>query len=224
MSHDLRTPLASIKASATSLLQSDVAWDAEQRREFAETIDAEADRLNRLVGNLLDMSRLQAGAVQRRQPARLPRGRRRRRARLASTTTRTAWTSTCPRRCRRGHVDPTLLERALANVVANALAWSPRTAPVRIEAAEVARPRPPARHRPRPRRRPADRERVFQPFQRLGDRDSEGGVGLGLAVARGFVEAIGGTIELDDTPGGGLTVLIDLPVAPVPEESSAGSP
>jgi two-component system sensor histidine kinase KdpD len=59
----------------------------------------------------------------------------------------------------------------------------------------------------------ADRERVFQPFQRLGDHDSQAGAGLGLAVARGFVEAVGGTISLDDTPGGGLTVLLDLPVA-----------
>jgi two-component system sensor histidine kinase KdpD len=59
----------------------------------------------------------------------------------------------------------------------------------------------------------ADRDRVFQPFQRRGDRSTQAGVGLGLAVARGFVEALGGRIELDDTPGGGLTVLIDLPIA-----------
>jgi two-component system sensor histidine kinase KdpD len=63
---------------------------------------------------------------------------------------------------------------------------------------------------------PRDRDKVFQPFQRLGDRSTQAGVGLGLAVARGFIEAVGGTIELDDTPGGGLTVGIDL-VAATPE-------
>ena len=91
--------------------------------------------------------------------------------------------------------------------------WSPRTRPVRVEAAVVG-------HRVHLRvidRGPGvdrvDRERIFQPFQRRGDHDSQGGVGLGLAVARGFVEAVDGSIVLDDTPGGGLTVLIDLPVA-----------
>jgi two-component system sensor histidine kinase KdpD len=60
---------------------------------------------------------------------------------------------------------------------------------------------------------PADRERVFQPFQRLGDRSNQAGVGLGLAVARGFLHAMGGEISLEDTPGGGLTVVFDLPSA-----------
>jgi two-component system, OmpR family, sensor histidine kinase KdpD len=60
---------------------------------------------------------------------------------------------------------------------------------------------------------PLDRERVFQPFQHSGDHHAGGGVGLGLAVARGFVNAMGGTIEIDDTPGGGTTVVINLPVA-----------
>ena len=120
-------------------------------------------------------------------------------------------------------VDPALLERALANIVANALAWSPPPAHVRIEAAEVA-----GRIHLRvidrgPGVDPADRERVFQPFQRLGDQSTLAGVGLGLAVARGFVEAIGGRIELDDTPGGGLTVLIDLPIAD-DDAGAAGSP
>ncbi len=137
VSHDLRTPLASIKASASSLLQSDVAWTADERREFAATIDAEADRLNRLVANLLDMSRLQAGAV--------------------TVVSRPVYLedivaaalSSVDHDPRRVDVavpetvppvlaDATLLERAVANIVANALAWSPATAKVRIEAAPIA--------------------------------------------------------------------------------------
>ena len=121
--------------------------------------------------------------------------------------------------------DPTLLERALANVIANSLAWSPRDGSGAGRGGRSSSDRVHLRVIDRgPGVDRADRERVFQPFQRLGDRSSQAGVGLGLAVARGFVEAVGGTILLDDTPGGGLTVLIDLPVAPVPEESSAGSP
>jgi two-component system sensor histidine kinase KdpD len=215
VSHDLRTPLASIKASATSLLQSDVSWDAEQRREFAQTIDDEADRLNRLVGNLLDMSRLNAGAL--------------------SMTLRPVFLEdvvagalasidhdprrvlvSVPETLPAVHADPALLERALANIVANALAWSPPGAAVSVEGAEVAG-RVHLRIIDRgPGVLPRDRDKVFQPFQRLGDRSTQAGVGLGLAVARGFIEAVGGTIELDDTPGGGLTVGIDL-VAATPE-------
>jgi two-component system sensor histidine kinase KdpD len=131
------------------------------------------------------------------------------------------------------YADPALLERALANVIANALAWSPPGAPVAVEAAEVA-----GRIHLRiidrgPGVLPRDRDKVFQPFQRLGDRSTQAGVGLGLAVARGFIEAVGGSIDLDDTPGGGLTVLVDLaevpaggpvePVAPPPSVTSVAT-
>jgi two-component system sensor histidine kinase KdpD len=223
VSHDLRTPLASIKASATSLLQSDVAWDTGQRREFAEAIDVEADRLNELVGNLLDMSRLNAGALNvSARPVYL------------EDVVASALGSldhdpghvivSVPETLPPVLVDPALLERALANIVANALAWSPSPAHVRVEAAEVT-----GRIHLRiidrgPGVDVADRERVFQPFQRLGDHSALAGVGLGLAVARGFVEAIGGRVELDDTPGGGLTVLIDLPVAEAPATTAVAEP
>ena len=121
-------------------------------------------------------------------------------------------------------VDPALLERALANVIANALAWSPPLEHVRIEGAEVAG-RVHLRVIDRgPGVDPADRQRVFQPFQRLGDHSTQAGVGLGLAVARGFIEAIGGRIELDDTPGGGLTVLIDLAIADDAIGAAGGPP
>jgi two-component system sensor histidine kinase KdpD len=213
VSHDLRSPIASIKASATSLLGDDVTWPAEEVRAFAAAIDAEADRLNRLVGNLLDMSRLATGALQvLERPVGLeevvP-------AALTSLGDRLgvgAIVIEVPETLPRVVVDPALLERAVANVVANALTWSPE-APVRVEAGAVAG-RVDLRIADRGPGIPAvDRERVFQPFQRLGDRGGSDGVGLGLAVAKGFVEAMGGELTLEDTPGGGATMVLSLRTA-----------
>jgi two-component system sensor histidine kinase KdpD len=209
VSHDLRTPLSSIKAAATSLLESDVEWSADDRREFLRTIDDETDRLNRLVGNLLDMSRLEAGAVQAQiQPIALeeivPLA-------LAGLAAHERLIVAVPETLPQVLADPALLERAVANLAANALRYSPPDQPVRIEAAAIG-----ARIDLRvvdvglgvP---PGERHHVFEPFQRLGDNGTDNGVGLGLAVARGFVRAMGGELELDDTPGGGLTAVISLP-------------
>jgi two-component system sensor histidine kinase KdpD len=110
-------------------------------------------------------------------------------------------------------VDPALLERAVANVVANAVAFSPDGRPVKIEAAAVAG-RVDLRVVDRGRGiAVADRERVLQPFQRLGDNPNGAGVGLGLAVANGFVTAMGGELVIEDTPGGGATLVLSLPQA-----------
>jgi two-component system sensor histidine kinase KdpD len=107
--------------------------------------------------------------------------------------------------------DPTLLERSVANLAANALRYSPADSPVRIEAGAF-RDRVDLRVIDSGAGVPLElRDRVFEPFQRLGDHDTDSGVGLGLAVARGFVVAMGGQLELDDTPGGGLTAVISLP-------------
>ncbi len=211
VSHDLRTPLAGIKASVTSLLDDEIDWPAGDREAFLATIDAETDRLDGLVGNLLDMSRLQTGALQvSASPIGLdeivP-------AALRSIGTRAATIDvdvgeTLPRVV----ADPGLLERAIANVVANALVHGDG-APVRIVAGAVdggidlrvvdRGPGVPT----------GERERIFVPFQRLGDSPQGGSVGLGLAVARGFVEAMGGSVEVEDTPGGGLTVVLRLQAA-----------
>ncbi|HEV3226939.1 MAG TPA: ATP-binding protein, partial [Acidimicrobiales bacterium] len=112
----------------------------------------------------------------------------------------------------RVHVDPTLLERAVANLVDNALSFAPPGDRVRVEAGAVrdevhlrvvdTGPGIPA----------AERDRVFRPFQRLGDRPNGAGVGLGLAVAKGFVNAVGGELDIEDTPGGGCTMVVTLPV------------
>jgi two-component system sensor histidine kinase KdpD len=209
VSHDLRTPLATIKASATSLLQPDVTWDAANRQEFIRAIDTQADRLNRVVGNLLDMSRLQAGVIHAaNRPVYLEDVVAQALASLADTDDiEVAVPETIPA----VEADPALLERVVANVVANAVAWSPADAAVRVEAGEV-NGRVHLRVIDRgPGIAPEDRSRVFEPFQRLGDRSALAGVGLGLAVSRGFVQAVGGDLRLDDTPGGGLTVVIDLP-------------
>ncbi len=211
VSHDLRTPLATIKASATSLLQPDVAWTGDERREFIRAIDTEADRLNRVVGNLLDMSRLQAGVIHAaNRPVYLEDVVAQA---LASLTDTDDIDVAVPETIPPVDADPALLERVLVNVVANAVAWSPVDQPVRVEAGEV-NGRVHLRVIDRgPGIAPENRAKVFEPFQRLGDRSSLAGVGLGLAVARGFVQAVGGDLRLDDTPGGGLTVVIDLPEA-----------
>ncbi len=211
VSHDLRTPLASIKASVTSLLQRDVAWTAEATREFLETIDEETDRLNSLVGNLLDMSRLQTGAMQLVMrdvglEEVVPRA-------LDGLPDRPVQVVLdLPETLPRVNADAPLLERAVANIVDNARAWSPEGQCVRVEAGAVAG-RVDLRvidHGPGI---PVDqRALIFQPFQRLGDNPSNGtGVGLGLAVARGFIDAMGGEIVVEDTPGGGVTMVVSLP-------------
>jgi two-component system, OmpR family, sensor histidine kinase KdpD len=209
VSHDLRTPLASIKAAATSLLQQDVDWTPQATHELLATIDEETDRLNTLVGNLLDMSRLQSGALQLAMrdvgleevvPAAIKGlGER-------AQTVDVSVEETMPR----VHADAALLERAVANIVGNALSWSPPDHPVRIDACAVGG-RVDLRVVDRGPGIPTDqRDRMFQPFQRLGDQSNDGGAGLGLAVARGFVDAMGGEITVEDTPGGGLTVVVSL--------------
>jgi two-component system, OmpR family, sensor histidine kinase KdpD len=182
------------------------------------TIAEETDRLVTLITNLLDMSRLQVGALQSAlQPV------------TVEEAVLAAMASLGPRAANLDlhldetvppvRADPALLERALANVIDNAVRWSPPDQPVRIEAG-VFDDRIDLRVVDRGPGIPVDmREQVFAPFQRLGDSAAGTGVGLGLAVARGFVQAMRGTVEIEDTPGGGATVVVSLPVA-VTRESS----
>jgi two-component system sensor histidine kinase KdpD len=211
VSHDLRTPLASIKASASSLLSDEVDWSPDAIHGFARTIEGEADRLNAVVSNLLDMSRLQTGALHLKLRAvgleEVVSGA------LASLSRDTAsLTVDVPDSLPAVEADPALLERSVANVVDNALSWSPMGRPVRVEAGEVGDRVDLRVIDQGPGIPMADRDRVFQPFQRLGDggRVAPNGVGLGLAVARGFVEAMGGEILVEDTPGGGTTMVLSL--------------
>ena len=207
VSHDLRTPLASIKASVSSLRDDDVAWSPEETGLFLGTIEEETDRLTGLVANLLDMSRLQAGALKLvrdvvgfdevvpKALASLPDGGRGLFVEVPETLPRI-------------DVDPGLLERAIANIVGNASGVAPPDRPVRIHGS-AAGGRVELRVIDRgPGVGPQDRERMFRPFQRLGDGTSRDGIGLGLAVAKGFVEAMDGELSVEDTPGGGLTMVL----------------
>ncbi|KPC59434.1 sensor histidine kinase [Streptomyces chattanoogensis] len=210
VSHDLRTPLASIKASVTSLRSDDVAWSEEDEKELLAGIEAGADRLDHLVGNLLDMSRLQTGTVtplireidlDEVVPMALggvPEG---------------SVTLDIPEELPIVAVDPGLLERSVANLVENAVKYSPDGETVLVSASALG---------DRVEVRIADRgpgvpdsakDRIFAPFQRYGDAPRGAGVGLGLAVARGFAEAMGGTLAAEDTPGGGMTMVLTLRAA-----------
>jgi two-component system, OmpR family, sensor histidine kinase KdpD len=219
VSHDLRTPLASIKASVSTLRQTDVQWTADDEAALLATIEGSADRLDALIGNLLDMSRLTTGSLQpflrptaidEVAPVALrgldgvrPDG---------SSPVELAVPDGLPLVL----TDPGLLERVLANLFANALAYSP-----------------PGRRPGMRARQAGDRvlleiidhgcgvpdelkSRMFEPFQRLdgsADRAGVTGVGLGLAVVKGFLDTMGGTVVAADTPGGGLTMQVTLPAA-----------
>ena len=210
VSHDLRTPLASIKASVTSLLQHDVHWTPSDTSEFLSTIDEETDRLNHLIENLLNMSRLQAGAVATVVRPVAP-------EEIVALSLRSLShdghrvSVSVPGDLPLVETDGALVERALANVIDNALGHTDADTAVRVDAGLVG-DRVHFRVIDRgPGLSGAERDRVFEPFQQFDDHH-HGGVGLGLAVARGFIEAVGGTIVFEDTPGGGLTFDIGLPI------------
>ena len=209
VSHDLRTPLASIKASVSSLRQTDVAWTESDEEALLATIEENADRLDGLIGNLLDMSRLHTGSLQpflrpitidEVAPIAL-------RGLDAPAGVRFEVPDGMPLVL----ADPGLLERVLANLFSNALHHSPPARPpvlqahrlddtVVLEVIDYGAGVPDGL-----------KTEIFEPFRRFDDRKV--GVGLGLAVAKGFTEAMGGAIVAADTPGGGLTVRVTLPVA-----------
>ncbi|MFJ1900281.1 MULTISPECIES: ATP-binding protein [unclassified Streptomyces] len=210
VSHDLRTPLAAIKAAVSSLRSDDVAWSEDDEAELLEGIEDGADRLDHLVGNLLDMSRLQTGTVtplireidlDEVVPMAL--------GGVPEDSVELDIPETLPMVA----VDPGLLERAVANIVENAVKYSPDGDRVTVAASALGA-RVELRVADRGRGVPDDgKERIFEPFQRYGDAPRGAGVGLGLAVARGFVESMGGTLDAEDTPGGGLTMVLTLSAA-----------
>jgi two-component system sensor histidine kinase KdpD len=214
VSHDLRTPLASAKASVSSLRSPDVSFSDADRDELLATADESLDRLTRLVENLLDMSRLQAGAL----------GTRLQTLSVAEAIPRAIddlgdqaddIEAVVPDETSEVYADATLLERILVNLLGNAIRYSPEGTPPHITVSEHAGSVEIRVIDHGPGVPPADRDRIFMPFQRLGDRDNTTGVGLGLALSRGLAEAMGGRLEPEGTPGGGLTMTLTLPSADV---------
>ncbi len=206
--HDLRNPLAAITAAATTLRQTDIQLEPEDQTELLETIETHAARLNDIIGNLLDMSRLQAGALSV-HPAptvllevlagvvRLGEGR---------------VELDIPEDLPMISADAGLLERVLANLVDNANRHLPPGQKVRI-AAHVTGSRVDVQVIDNgPGVAPERMDEIFAPFQHFGDRSTTG-LGLGLAIARGFTEAMGGSLSPSRTPGGGLTMTVTLEVA-----------
>jgi two-component system sensor histidine kinase KdpD len=213
VSHDLRSPLASAKAAVTSLRSPDIHWDAADTAELLATADESLDRLTRLVGNLLDMSRLQAGALSLfPRPAGLDEIVALALDALGPTGKDIA--VEIPDSLPAVQADPAILERVVVNLTENALRYSPAGKPPLLAASALG-DRVELRVVDRgPGIPESGRERMFVPFQRLGDTDNTTGVGLGLALSRGLTEAMGGTLTAEDTPGGGLTMIISLPAAP----------
>ncbi|RRR41919.1 sensor histidine kinase KdpD [Mycolicibacter terrae] len=214
VSHDLRTPLAAAKAAVSSLRADDVAFSPDDTAELLATVEESVDQLTGLVGNLLDSSRLAAGVIRPEltkvyleevvQRSLIGIGKRSnifRRNGLDQVKVEVGPTVAM--------ADAGLLERVLANVIDNALRYASDSV-VRVTAGQVGdrvliNVADEGRGLPR-----GGELHVFDPFQRLGDRDNTSGVGLGLSVARGFTEAMGGTISATETPGGGLTMVVDL--------------
>lgn len=213
VSHDLRTPIAGIKASVTALRMTDIELSPEDQQAMLETAEESIDRLDVLVENLLDMSRLATGALTPSlSPIRATDAVEQAIRSIALPETRERVDARVSDRLPPVMGDVGLLERVLANLIENAGKHAPES-PIEIDALPMD-DRLVIRvidHGPGVARDAV--ERIFQPFQRLGDAPDGMGVGLGLAVARGLTEAMGGTIEVSETPAGGLTVGVGLAVA-----------
>ena len=217
VSHDLRTPLSSIKAAASSLLQEDVQWDEEARRSFALAIEHEADRLNRLVGNLLDMSRIEGGALKpekewypvdelihdvldHMQPV------------LQGRTVGTDLPEDLPP----VELDYLQMDQVLTNLIENAVRYTPPESPIEVSAQIDGEQMVISISDRGPGIPQADKERIFDKFYRVLSTQRNAatvpGSGLGLAVSKGLVEAHGGHIWVEDRPGGGSIFRFTLPV------------
>ncbi|MGB7143013.1 MAG: sensor histidine kinase KdpD [Mycobacterium sp.] len=223
LGHDLRTPLTAAKAAVSSLRAEDVWFSPEDTGELLATVEESIDQLTSLVANLLDSSRLAAGVVRPElTEVYLEEVVQRALVGIGGRSTNFGRGSLDRVKVEVGGTvamaDAGLLERVLSNVIDNALHYAPASV-VRVNAGQVGTRVLINVVDDGPGVSKGAAEQMFQPFQRLGDCDTTTGLGLGLSVAKGFVEAMDGTITASDTPGGGLTILIDL-AAPAQERSS----
>lgn len=214
VSHDLRSPLAAVKAAVSSLRNTNIKWSAQDEADLLETIEESTDRLEALVMNLLDMTRIQTGAISptltdvglaniiRQSLASIP-GSERIDVKISDANLVVL-------------ADPGLLERVLANICENALKYSPPDVPIVIDAFATGDEVAIRIADSGPGIEPESFDRLFAPFQRLGDVPAGNGVGLGLAVAQGLADVMGATLIAEDTPGGGLTFILTLKSAKEP--------
>lgn len=217
VSHDLRTPLMAILTAAGALARPGFVTDDDDRADLLATVLGEARRLDRLVGNLLDLSRLQAGAAEPRADAVAVRdlvagaigylggGAGRVQARLCGRSPMV-------------HADPHQVQRALVNLIENALKYSPPDEPVRVRVTATSAEVMVRVIDHGPGVLPGESERIFRAFQRGTDSACVHGAGLGLAIAQGFAEANGGRIWLESHAGQGATFVLALPLLAAEEE------
>ncbi len=213
ISHDLRTPLVSITGALSSLINDQLTLDESSRRSLIETASEEADRLNRLVGNLLDMTRLESGAMRvKRDACDLQDLIGSSLEEVGSRLDDRSVTVDVPDDLPLVSMDFVLIERVLVNVIDNGLKYSPPGSPIEIRAhmagafveiivadRGVGIP-------------PEDLTRIFDKFYRVQRPDNVNGTGLGLAIGKGIVDAHGGFISAENRPGGGTIITIALPV------------
>jgi len=209
VSHDLRTPLATIRAAIDGLLAPDVQLDADDTAVLVDAASTATARLERLIDNLLDLSRLQTGSVRAAlRPTSLDE--------IVPLATEGFDASQVdvdvPETLPLVNTDPGLLERVLANIVSNAVRHGPSGVPVLVTASCTQRVVELRVVDTGPGLSDGLKEHMFEPFQRLGDSSPEG-LGLGLAVAQGLAEAVGAELTAEDTPGGGLTMVLSIPLA-----------
>jgi two-component system, OmpR family, sensor histidine kinase KdpD len=213
VTHDLRTPLASIKAGVTSLLDQGAHHDATQQRELLLTVLEETDRLNRLVGNILDLAKIRAGAlIPRRVQAAIDEIAEavvaRIRPRAGDVEIELMFSPTLPEAA----VDPVQVDQVLTNLVENAVRHSPANGTVRVHLTQAGRGVRARVTDEGPGIAPEEREKVFEPFYRGAEAPESAGSGLGLAIVRAIVTAHGGRIWVEETTGGGTAFVVDLPL------------
>jgi len=222
--HDLRTPLAAAKAAVDALRASDATWKPEQVRELAASADASLDQLTRLVDNLLDLSRLQAGKLPLRPgPTEVADVVAHALASLGPPAAQIR--VMIPAATPLAVADPALLERVLVNLLSNAIRYSPAGTPATVTASALGDRVELRIIDQGPGVSQTDRDLIFAPFQRPDGEDGPPGTGLGLALSSGLTEAMHGTLTPEDTPGGGLTMIVSLPAAgSVPAPAAPAAP